>query len=87
MEKRIGDLERKVEKGLKVREGEGKRLEQKIKVLETGSRRGYDGERGGEVEKRDRNLEREAERKERLQGRNNIIIKGFREVKEYAKKK
>lgn len=38
------------------------------------------------MEKRDRNLEREAERKERLQRRNNIIIKGFREVKEYAKK-
>lgn len=34
---------------------------------------------GGKVEERVRNLKREKERKERIERRNNIVVRGFKE--------
>lgn len=85
LEKRIGELKVKREKGGKVGETVQK-IEERVRMLEEGGGKAAGRKGKGELEERVRSLEREKEKRERAGRRNNVVVKGFKEIEGDARK-
>jgi len=79
MEKRIEELEKKWERGLKMEDGgEGlKDIEERVNKLE-GGRREDEGRGDKDLEERMKKVERMWDRRERQERRRNVVVKGYK---------